>query len=154
MLDLWGKSFFHIWNFWDYRMPLISSDAKLAQIFNILSYFQRVPSCGEFPILWKISHFKCRSGSFLRTEKQMYPTICEYIIHHKLLYDVYMGIYRVGYIFVYTCASVPWIISVNKFRFFLQIWIFITHKLHQMVDNKSKTSLIRHIQKTYITHED
>ena len=31
---------------------------------------------------------------------------------------------------------------------------YLTHKSYKMVDNKSKTPLIRHIQKKYITHED
>ena len=31
---------------------------------------------------------------------------------------------------------------------------YLTHKSYKMVDNKSKTSLIRHIQKKYVTHED
>ena len=130
-----------------------------------------------------------------------------------------MGIYGAGCIFfVYTSALVPWIISVNNFRFsntisetvlprdmynislersfysasdrvscikihpeikaLLQVkvlsfyihwclWFltayshslikysyYFTHKSYKMVDNKSKTPLIRHIQKKYITHED
>ena len=31
---------------------------------------------------------------------------------------------------------------------------YFTHKSYKMVDNKSKTPLIRHIRKKYITHED
>ena len=31
---------------------------------------------------------------------------------------------------------------------------YLTHKSYKMVDNKSKASLIRQIQKKYITHED
>ena len=121
-------------------------------------------------------------------------------------------------LFVYTGALVPWIISVNNFRFsnnisetmlpidmynislersfysasdrvscikihaemkaLLQVkvlsfyihwcvWFltayshslikysyYFTHKSYKMVDNKSKTPLIRHIRKKYITHED
>ena len=135
------------------------------------------------------------------------------------VFDPYMGIYGAGCIFfVYTGALVPWIISVNNFRFsnnisetmlprdmynislersfysasdcvscikihaeikaLLQVkvlsfyihwclWFltacshslieysyYFTHKSYKMVDNKSKTPLIRHIQQKYITHED
>ena len=33
------------------------------------------------------------------------------------------------------------------FTFILRIWINSSHKIYEMVDIKSKTSLIRHIQK-------
>ena len=50
----------------------------------------------------------------LKREKIYYP-LC-------VIFDPYRGIYGAGYIlFVYNDASVPWITSVNKFRFFTNI---------------------------------
>ena len=33
------------------------------------------------------------------------------------------------------------------------IFTVLAHRSYKMLDNKSKTSLIRHVQKNYITHE-
>ena len=37
---------------------------------------------------------------------------------------------------------------------FIKYSCYLIHKSYKMVYNKSKTSLIRHIQEKYITHED
>ena len=40
----------------------------------------------------------------------------------QAIFDVYPGIYEAGYIFfIHISASVPWIISVNNFRIFINI---------------------------------
>ena len=53
--------------------------------------------------------------------------------------------------FIFSVAHSFWQ-SVS--RFLIKYSYYLTHKSHKMVDNKSKTPLIRHIQKKYITHED
>ena len=42
----------------------------------------------------------------------------------------------------------------SRFCILSLILIYCTHKSFTVVENKSKTSLIRHIQKKYITHDD
>ena len=51
------------------------------------------------------------------------------IIHCKLYLTRIGGIHRVGYIsFVYNCAPVPWIITVNNFSFLLISRNYVTYK--------------------------
>ena len=38
--------------------------------------------------------------------------------------------------------------------FSLKIWIYLSHKIYKIEDNKSKTSFFRHKQKKYVNHED
>ena len=51
------------------------------------------------------------------------------------------------YSFVHVCVRLSFSHFVFNIAYFYSLIV-------KMVDNKSKTSLVRHIQKKYVTHED